>query len=147
MSMRAAAGIGLLIVGVSGCDLFRAEPHLTVQVDRSEYVRMTADAPVLVQAVARNTGDRIAVLQGCGSSFNWDFQHLVHVRWQGRESGWFACAPPTVARLDLAPGQSHTDTLIASLPAGTYRLAVFYQNSPEGSDFRLSEPSAPFVVR
>jgi len=147
MSIRVAAATVLLVPVVSGCDLYRAEPRLTVQVDKSMYLQAAPNGPVLIQAVVRNTGDRVAVLQGCDPTLNWDFQQLVNGRWQGRSSGGFACAPPTIVRVDLAPGQSHTDTLDVSLPGSTYRLAVFYQTSPQASDFRVSEPSAPFAIR
>lgn len=155
MSVRRLLSCGWLCgLATLGCSLFSSEPHVVVEVDRAQYVRDAVSGAVTIVALVRNVGDQTAVLQGCADrpgdpAAHWSLERRVSGRWEGRTDGWFACAPPTFGRVDLAPAQTYTDTLVWPIDPRLYRLRVFFERVGQVGEgrFWLSDPSADFVVQ
>lgn len=143
----------LLALLVLGCSTAPDAPELVVQLRGTEF-RGDSLGNLILLAELVNVGTATAHTSYCagqpaGAAVNWSVERWSAETWVGRESPFFACAPPTFGSLELAPRARFVDTLYRRLEPGIYRLRVFYRaaDSPDVLESYRSSASPQFTIQ
>jgi hypothetical protein len=139
----------LVLIALSGCAQATAPSPDTVLVvvERSSYVPDPVTGQIVLKVTLINAGTTTAHSSTCystgASGIDWAFQKRVGSDWQTKSIPNDGCAPPTFADFTLEPGAQKDVTATGELPAGDYRLGVYFHDETK---VWLSRWSSAFAV-
>lgn len=148
-----ATPIVLAALVTAACSFGEDRPEFAIAVLETELVRDAESGSVQVPLELANRGDASGQTSFCtprpgDPAINLSVEQFVDGRWTGgREDCFYACAPPTIGRVTLAPGQRLAHTARLGLDPGQYRLRVFYHPADSVALCFLSDPSSEFAVQ
>lgn len=138
---------------VCACSPVSDGPSFSIDVGGNEFVADTALGIVEIPITLENRGGAAGRTSFCAPrpgdrGINLSVERNEGGDWVGgRDSCFFACAPPTFGEVVLAAGELVLDTVVLGIGAGRYRLRVLYHPLAVTEQCLRSEPSREFVVR